>query len=111
MSILQPIFEVIRAPELPIWNHAALIAWLREWERYVEKMRHHYTTSAQDAKILATSVLKKTVTDVTDADIMRAVKSRCSTLKDEFVPNVTSLFRQKLKMDLSIDFCEARVLR
>ncbi|OWZ00016.1 hypothetical protein PHMEG_00028885 [Phytophthora megakarya] len=47
MSNPQPIFDVIRAPELPIWNHAALIEWLREWERYVEKMRHRCTTSGE----------------------------------------------------------------
>ncbi|OWY99592.1 LOW QUALITY PROTEIN: hypothetical protein PHMEG_00029382 [Phytophthora megakarya] len=99
MSIPQPIFEVISAPELPIWNHAALIEWLREWERDVEKMRHHYPTSGE------------TYENVDAIVIMRAVQSCCSTLKNEFVPDVTSLFRKKLKMDLSIDYCEARVLR
>ncbi|ETO58471.1 hypothetical protein F444_23154, partial [Phytophthora nicotianae P1976] len=45
------------------------------------------------------------------ADIMRAVEARCRTLKNECVPDVTFLFRQKLKMDLSIDDCDARVFR
>ncbi|POM62149.1 hypothetical protein PHPALM_28729 [Phytophthora palmivora] len=127
MSLPQPIFEVIRAPELSIWDHAALIEWLREWERYVEKMRHRCTTTGETyenvvatvkgcvkrktLKNMATYVLKKPVADVTDADIMGAVQARCRTLKNEFVPDVTPLFRQKLKMDLSIDDCDARVFR
>ncbi|KAG3066983.1 hypothetical protein PI124_g21710 [Phytophthora idaei] len=51
---------------------------------------------------MATYVLKKPVASVTDDDIMSAVVARCRTRKNEFVPDVTFLFRQKLKMDLSI---------
>ncbi|KAE9345509.1 hypothetical protein PF008_g8718 [Phytophthora fragariae] len=127
MSIPQPIFEVIRAPELSSWDHAALIEWHREWERYVEKIRHRCTTTGETyenvvvtvkgsakrktLKNLAMYVLKKPVDDVTDADIMSAVQARCRTLKNEFVPDVTSLFRQSLRMDLSVDDCDARVFR
>ncbi|POM74029.1 Hypothetical protein PHPALM_9063 [Phytophthora palmivora] len=109
------------------WDHAALIEWLREWERYVEKMHHRCTTTGETyenmvatvkgcvkrktLKNMASYVLMKPVADVTDADIMGAVQARCRTLKNEFVPDVTSLFRQKLKMDLSIDDCDARVFR
>ncbi|OWY95430.1 hypothetical protein PHMEG_00034563, partial [Phytophthora megakarya] len=101
--------------------------WIREWERYVEKIRHRCTTTGETyenvvatvkgcvkrktLKNLATYVLKKPMVDVSDADIMRAVQARCCTLKNEFVPDVTSLFRQKLKMDLSMDDCDARIFR
>ncbi|POM74530.1 Hypothetical protein PHPALM_8495 [Phytophthora palmivora] len=127
MSLPQPIFEVIRAPELSSWDHVALIEWLREWECYVEKMRHRCTTTGETyenvvvtvkgcvkrktLKNMATYEIKKPVADVTDADIMGAVQARCRTLKNEFVSDVTSLFRQKLKMDLLIDDCDARVFR
>ncbi|KAE9174911.1 hypothetical protein PF004_g26533 [Phytophthora fragariae] len=47
MSIPQPIFEVIRPPELSSWEHAALIEWYREWERYVEKIRHRCSTTGE----------------------------------------------------------------
>ncbi|ETI44580.1 hypothetical protein F443_10707 [Phytophthora nicotianae P1569] len=93
----------------------------------VEKIRHRCTTTGETfenvmatvkgsvkrktLKNLATYVLKKHVDSVTDADIIGAVEARCRTLKNEFVPDVTSLFRQKLKMDLSIDDCDARVFR
>eukprot|EP00644_Phytophthora_capsici_P010652 jgi/Phyca11/104208/e_gw1.9.870.1 len=127
MSIPQPIFEVIRPPELSSWDHAALIDWQREWDRYVAKIRHRCTTTGETyenvvatvrgsvkpktLKNLATYVLKKPITSVTDADILAAVQARCRTLKNEFVPDVTSLFRQKLKMDLMIDDCDARIFR
>ncbi|GMF34452.1 unnamed protein product [Phytophthora fragariaefolia] len=42
---------------------------------------------------------------------MRAVKARHRTLKNEFVPDVASLFRANLKMDLSVDDCYARIFR
>ncbi|EGZ14521.1 hypothetical protein PHYSODRAFT_332896 [Phytophthora sojae] len=93
----------------------------------VEKMRHRCTTTGEmyenvvatvkgcvkrkTLKNMATYVLKKPVADVTDADIVRAVQVRCRTLKNEFVPDVMSRFRQKLKIDLSIDDCDARVFR
>jgi hypothetical protein len=119
MTVPQPIFELIRAPGLRSWEHAALIEWYREWERYVEKIRHRcgvtnesfesvVTTVKGSVKPntlrnMATYVLKKPLASVTDADIMVAGQERCRTLKNEFVPDVTSLFRQELKMDLSID--------
>ncbi|GMF22478.1 unnamed protein product [Phytophthora fragariaefolia] len=34
-----------------------------------------------------------------------------ASLKNEFVPDVTSLFRQQLKVELSIDDCDARIFR
>ncbi|KAE9259850.1 hypothetical protein PF001_g32910, partial [Phytophthora fragariae] len=96
MSIPQPIFEVIRPPELSSWEHAALIEWYREWERYVEKIRHRCSTTGETfenvvatvkgsvkpktLKNMATYVLKKPVASVTDDDIMTAVQARCRTL-------------------------------
>ncbi|KAG6623820.1 uncharacterized protein IUM83_02021 [Phytophthora cinnamomi] len=62
-------------------------------------------------KNLATYVLKKSLASVTDEDIMNAVKARCHTLKNVFVPDVTSLFLQNLKMNVSMDDCDARVFR
>ncbi|OWZ16181.1 LOW QUALITY PROTEIN: hypothetical protein PHMEG_00010053 [Phytophthora megakarya] len=122
MSIPQPIFVVVRAPELSSWDAAALIEWHREWERYVEKIRHRCTTTDEafenivasrmpqpkTLRNLTTYVLKKPASSVTDADSMTAVQARCRTLKNEFVH---VMFRQKLKMDLSIDDCDARVFR
>ncbi|OWZ22773.1 hypothetical protein PHMEG_0002470 [Phytophthora megakarya] len=65
----------------------------------------------QNSKNLATYVFKKQVADVPDTHIMRAVQGRCHTLKNGFVPDVTSLFRQNLLMDLPIDGCDERIFR
>ncbi|POM69516.1 Hypothetical protein PHPALM_14191 [Phytophthora palmivora] len=46
---------------------------------------------------------------VTNEDVLTAIETRCRTLKNNFVPDVTSRFRQNLKMDLSTDDCDARV--
>ncbi|EEY68975.1 uncharacterized protein PITG_05129 [Phytophthora infestans T30-4] len=45
------------------------------------------------------------------ADILGVIETRCRTLKNNFVPDVTALFREKLKMDLSIDDYDARVFQ
>ncbi|KAG3169912.1 hypothetical protein PI126_g2564 [Phytophthora idaei] len=127
MSVPQPIFEVIRPPELTSWEHAALVECHREWERYVDKIRHRCVITGETFENvvgtvkgsvrrktltnLAKYVLKKAVDAVTDDDIMNAVKARCQSLKNAFVPDVTSLFRQKFKMNLSIDDCDARIFR
>ncbi|KAE8891500.1 hypothetical protein PF005_g23260 [Phytophthora fragariae] len=65
----------------------------------------------QTLKNLVTYVLKKPVASVTDADIMGVVEARCRTLKNEFVPDVSSLFHANLRMDLTIDDCDARIFR
>ncbi|KAK1929790.1 hypothetical protein P3T76_014636 [Phytophthora citrophthora] len=87
-------------------------------------MRHRCTTTGETIenvvaivkgclkpKILVTYMMKKSVASVTDADILTAVQARCRTFKNEYVLDVTSLFRQKLEMDLSIDDNDARVFR
>ncbi|ETM39582.1 hypothetical protein L914_14276 [Phytophthora nicotianae] len=109
MSIPQPNFEVIRPPELSSWDQAALIDWQSEWDRYVAKICHRCSTTGETYENVV--VTKKPVASTTDADILAAVQARCRTLKNEFVPDVTSLFRQKLKMDLTIDVCDARIFR
>ncbi|KAJ8566324.1 hypothetical protein ON010_g6802 [Phytophthora cinnamomi] len=42
---------------------------------------------------------------------MGAVQDRCRTTKNEFAPDVTSLFHQKLQVSLSIDDYDARIFR
>ncbi|OWZ20563.1 hypothetical protein PHMEG_0005002 [Phytophthora megakarya] len=106
MSLLQPIFEAIP------WDHAALIEWLREWERYTHEnvvVTVKGCGRRKTVRNLFTYVLKKPVGDGIDADVLKAVRARCCSLKNEFVSDVTSLFHQKLKMDIPIDGCEARI--
>ncbi|KAG2966316.1 hypothetical protein PC118_g19261 [Phytophthora cactorum] len=51
------------------------------------------------------------MSSVTDTDIMDSVVERCGTLKNDFVPDLTAMFNKQLKMDLSIDDCDARIFR
>ncbi|OWZ06453.1 LOW QUALITY PROTEIN: hypothetical protein PHMEG_00021286 [Phytophthora megakarya] len=76
------------------------------WERCVEKLRHRCTPTGDTFRKVVATVkgcvkhaekpvylrVKEPVADVTDADVMEAVQARCCTLKNEFVPDVTSLF-------------------
>uniref|UniRef100_H3GF43 Uncharacterized protein n=1 Tax=Phytophthora ramorum TaxID=164328 RepID=H3GF43_PHYRM len=84
MSIPQPIFEDVKPPELSSWDHAVLIEWHRDG----------YRQELPEAK-----------------DAEKTSYTCCHMLKNEFVPDVTSLFRQRLKMDLSLDDCDARIFR
>ncbi|OWZ19871.1 hypothetical protein PHMEG_0005807 [Phytophthora megakarya] len=109
------------------WEHAGLAEWHREWERYVEKMKHRCSTTGetyenvvatvngsvrrQILKTIAKCVLKKSITSVTDADIMGAVETRYRTLKNEFVPDVTSLFHANVWRNLHIGDCDAQSIR
>ncbi|EEY67176.1 uncharacterized protein PITG_04117 [Phytophthora infestans T30-4] len=112
MSIPQPNFEVIKAPELTSWEHAALIEWHREWERYDNVAATvKGSVRRQTLNNLAKYVPKKPIASVTDADIMSVVEARCRTLKNEFVPDVSSLFRANLRMNMTIDDCDARIFR
>ncbi|KAG2762428.1 hypothetical protein PC116_g27163 [Phytophthora cactorum] len=42
---------------------------------------------------------------------MDAVFACCGTRKNDFVPDLTAMFKKQLKMDLSIDDCDARIFR
>ncbi|OWY99707.1 LOW QUALITY PROTEIN: hypothetical protein PHMEG_00029251 [Phytophthora megakarya] len=124
MSLPQQIFEPNCAPELSNWDRVDLIEWLREWERYVENMGHRCTTTGESyenvmvtvkgsvkhktLRKLFTYVLKKPVADVIDTDVMKALQARWCTLKNEFVPDVTSLLHRTLKM--AYQLMTARIL-
>jgi hypothetical protein len=87
-----------------------LIEGHREWERYVGKIRHRCAVTNETFenvvatvrgsvkpktfKNMATYVHKKHVASLTHEDIMAAVQARFHTLKNEFVPDGTSLFHQ-----------------
>ncbi|RAW21378.1 hypothetical protein PC110_g22179, partial [Phytophthora cactorum] len=98
MSIPQPIFEVIRPQSFQAGS-----------------MQRSFTgtgsVNPKTLKNLAVNVLKKPMSSVTDTDIMDSVVERCGTLKNDFVPDLTAMFNKQLKMDLSIDDCDARIFR
>ncbi|KAF1323287.1 hypothetical protein FI667_g4734, partial [Globisporangium splendens] len=127
MGIPQPVYEFIRAPRLSSWDQAALITWTREWEQYVTKMQHRCNVTGENLaavvatvkgsidsavlETLATFVLKKRIDEIEDSEVMALVYKRCRTLKNEYIPDVKTLFKRSLKMDMSIDDCDARVFQ
>ncbi|KAE9052852.1 hypothetical protein PR001_g140 [Phytophthora rubi] len=106
MSIPQPVYEFVSAPELAAWDQESLVNWRRERERYVKKIQQKCRTSNEpfDAAVmrvrdtvrpkllrhLARYVLRKAVEDITDADIMA---------------------KANLRMDMSEKDIDARVLK
>ncbi|KAE9127791.1 hypothetical protein PF010_g4763 [Phytophthora fragariae] len=127
MSIPQPVYEFVSAPELTAWDQESLVNWRRERERYVEKIQQKGRTSNEpfDAAVmrvrdtvrpkllrhLARYVLRKAVEDITDADIMAKVRERTSTVQNGHIPDVQSFFKANLRMDMSEKDIDARVLK
>ena len=56
-------------------------------------------------------VLGKDVERLTDSDIMQEINRRCTTVKNNHLPDVEALFAEKLRMDLKEDDIEARILK
>ncbi|KAG1687464.1 hypothetical protein DVH05_005155 [Phytophthora capsici] len=127
MSIPQPVYEFVSAPELNAWDQESLVNWKRERERYVEKIQQKCRTSNEpfDAAVmrvrdtvkprllkhLARYVLRKPMEEITDADIMAKVRERTSTLQNGHIPDVLSFFKANLRMDMSEKDIDARVLK
>ncbi|ETK74000.1 hypothetical protein L915_19124 [Phytophthora nicotianae] len=47
--------------------------------------------------------------EVGDAAILAQEQKRCRTLKNAFIPDLATLFRKSLKMDMQVNDCDARV--
>ncbi|GMF46582.1 unnamed protein product [Phytophthora fragariaefolia] len=126
-TVPQPIFEVVRPPKLVSWNHASLVSWYREWNHYVTEIRHRCTVTGEAFErvvvtvkgpiqpevldIIAGYVLQRPLEAISDDEVLQLFHARSQTLVNEFVPNVKTLVRQSLHMELSTDDCDARVFR
>ncbi|KAE9058572.1 hypothetical protein PF010_g30948, partial [Phytophthora fragariae] len=55
-------------------------------------------------------VLFKSVAEVNDIELVAEIENRCNHLKNAHVPDLDRLFRDRLKMNLRIDDCDARIL-
>ncbi|GMF32260.1 unnamed protein product [Phytophthora fragariaefolia] len=62
-------------------------------------------------KTLATYVLKKLVEGVEDAETLVPVQKCCRSLKNAFITDVTTPFRKQLKIDNTMDDCDACVFQ
>lgn len=126
-SVPQPIYEFVRPPELADWEHAALVVWYREWNHYVTKIRHrcsvtgevftHVVATVKGSirprvlDTIATFLLKRPLETISDDDLLRLIRVKTQSLTNAYVPDVKSLFRQSLRMDLRVEDCDARIFR
>ncbi|KAG2858959.1 hypothetical protein PC129_g19903 [Phytophthora cactorum] len=110
MSIPQPIFEVIRPQSFQAGSMQRSFTGTVSGNA---TLRRYVTAALFMARRLKTSwqLSRKPMSSVTDTDIMDSVVERCGTLKNDFVPDLTAMFNKQLKMDLSIDDCDARIFR
>ncbi|POM75373.1 Hypothetical protein PHPALM_7534 [Phytophthora palmivora] len=128
MTVPQPVYEFISAPQLTKWEQSTLITWYRDWNHYKAKIEQQCSVTGEDytsvistvkgavkPEVLSTMarfLLKgKPVKSVTDEEILQLVKQRCQSLKNEYIPDIKTLFKRELRMDLSVDDCDARVFQ
>ncbi|KAG2979409.1 hypothetical protein PC119_g21488 [Phytophthora cactorum] len=94
MTVPQPVYEFISAPQQT---------------KYSDHLR---AVKPEVLHTMARFLLKgKPVESVTDDKILQLVCQRCQTLKNEYIPDIKTLFKRELRMDLSVDDCDARVFQ
>ncbi|KAF1313307.1 hypothetical protein FI667_g17508, partial [Globisporangium splendens] len=92
MTILQPIYEFVKAPRLGEWSQQALVRFVKERNQYEEKIKERCRVTGEaesnvtsglksslDPRILdhlSHYILKKSVFDVTDGDIRDLVEKK-----------------------------------
>ncbi|POM72870.1 Hypothetical protein PHPALM_10354 [Phytophthora palmivora] len=125
MAMPQPIFEVTRAPGLKVWSQSAITTFLRERRQYEDKVAEQCGATGEveaavarsvrstiEPRVLehvATYILKKKVSSVTDDMLLAEMRRKVGTMMNDRVPDVTQLFARELKMDLSEVDVEARI--
>ncbi|OWZ06790.1 hypothetical protein PHMEG_00020911 [Phytophthora megakarya] len=106
---------------------ASLIAWNREWQQYLTKIRHRCSVTGESfegdvatvkgsvelavLETLATYVLKTRVEKVQDTEFLTQVQKRCRSLKNVFIPDIGTLLWEALKMNMQKDDCDARIFQ
>ncbi|OWZ05991.1 hypothetical protein PHMEG_00021819 [Phytophthora megakarya] len=126
-TVPQPVFELVKAPQLTSWDQESLVKWLRERRRYVESMKERCRTTQESEEAVIRSVRATTETNlldylaryefqkakesITDADILVKVTARVGEVMNGHVPDIFEFFKQHLKMDLSEQDVEARIVK
>ncbi|GMF51975.1 unnamed protein product [Phytophthora fragariaefolia] len=115
------------APRLDDWSHDALVKWEKARVQYEETVRQRCRESGErpevamkpvkssiDRKLLEVLCLyelRKAVENVINEEISMLIQQRISTVKNEQIPDLDELFGRSLKMDLTEDDIDARVLK
>ncbi|KAG4039216.1 hypothetical protein PC123_g25227, partial [Phytophthora cactorum] len=127
MTVPQPIFEVVAAPELAVWSQAAITTFMRERKQYETKIAERRGTTGEVQEAVARSIrtslkprvlehvahyiLKKEMDSVIDAMLLAEMKRKIGGMVNDRVPDVSRLFANELKMGLSGVDVEARIAR
>eukprot|EP00644_Phytophthora_capsici_P019275 jgi/Phyca11/132450/e_gw1.167.4.1 len=101
MPLAQPTYEYIRAPRLTEWSQPALVEYQRQRRRCEEKIQERCSATGEAA-------YAKSVLEVTDDDLVRAIKVKAGNMMNDYVPDLDKLFDQ-LKMNMQQSDIEARV--
>ncbi|OWZ14979.1 hypothetical protein PHMEG_00011462 [Phytophthora megakarya] len=107
--------------------HAVLVKWVQARDQYEETVRQRCLDSRErpetaikpvkvtvDRKLLEVICLyelRQKVEDVSNEDIVLLIKQRIDTVKNEQIPDLDEFFKTHLKIDLSEDDVDARVLK
>ncbi|POM69784.1 Hypothetical protein PHPALM_13904 [Phytophthora palmivora] len=111
MTVPQPIFEVVAAPELAVWNQAAIIAFIRERRQYETKIAERCSSTGEVPETVARSIRTSSKPRcVADAMILAEMKRKVGGMVIDRVPDVSRLFAE-LKMDLDEVDVEARIAK
>ncbi|KAG2797256.1 hypothetical protein PC116_g26053, partial [Phytophthora cactorum] len=127
MTVPQPIFEVVAAPELAVWSQAAITTFMRERKQNETKIAERCGTTGEVQEAVTRSIrtslkprvlehvahyiLKKEMDSVTDVMLLAEMKRKIGGMVNDRVPDVSRLFANELKMDLSGVDVEARIAR
>lgn len=117
-----PLFTPIAAPRITSTSHAALVQWRKARKEYVEIIQSRCATTGEDPDKVITSVKhsfensllsiwcdlkwKTTVEEITDDQIMKGIEQVISEVKNKSIPDIQSLFRHELNIDLESDVNE-----
>lgn len=127
MSVPQPVYELIKAPQLAAWDQESLVKWLRERRRYEETMteRCRVTQESVEAVVrgiratvepnlldyLARYEFQRDAGTLTDKDILDKVKTRVGEVMNGHIPDILEFFKARLKMNLAEQDVEARIVK
>ncbi|OWZ15878.1 hypothetical protein PHMEG_00010406 [Phytophthora megakarya] len=122
-----PLFTPMLPPEIVSTSHASLVRWRHERRQYEAAVRSRVKTTGED---LAKAMIpvKETfdegllqmwcklrwsmaIEDVTDEKIWDEVNKIIATVKNATLPDIESLFKEELKMDLTESDVSERVLQ
>ncbi|KAE8891669.1 hypothetical protein PF003_g24447 [Phytophthora fragariae] len=121
-----PFFAPLAAPEISSTSHQALVKWRRERREYESKLRARCRIYGEDYAAVVQSIndsfnrdlldgfcelrLGINSADVTDDLLSAEIERIVSHVKNDSLPDIKQLFKQKLRLNMAESNVDARVL-